>query len=92
MKKAISNFNKSSLWQKRWKEREPLRLEHIEKERVSKNEKKSKSESHSPKRFSALGLATRTSRESSSPASPLMQQPLRTKWPLWAQMLWQTRA
>ena len=39
MKKAISNFNKSSLWQKRWKEREPLRLEHIEKERESKNEK-----------------------------------------------------
>lgn len=39
MKKAINNFNKSSPWQKRWQEREPLRLEHIEKERVSKNEK-----------------------------------------------------
>lgn len=39
MKKAISNFNKSSPWQKRWKEREPLRLKHIKKERVSKNEK-----------------------------------------------------
>lgn len=39
MKKAISNFNKSSPWRKRWQEREPLRLEHIEKERVNKNEK-----------------------------------------------------
>ena len=39
MKKAISNFNKSSQLQKRWKDREHLRLEHIEKERVNKNEK-----------------------------------------------------
>ena len=39
VKKAIRNFNKSSPWQKRWQEREPLRLEHIEKERVNKNEK-----------------------------------------------------
>lgn len=39
MKKAISNFNKSSPWQKRWQKRELLRLEHIEKERVNKNEK-----------------------------------------------------
>nr|DAM16108.1 MAG TPA: hypothetical protein [Caudoviricetes sp.] len=39
MKKAISSFNKNSPWQKRWQEREPLRLERIEKERVNKNEK-----------------------------------------------------
>jgi hypothetical protein len=45
MKKAISNFNKSSPWQNRWQEREPLRLEHIEKERVNKNEK-NKSQNH----------------------------------------------
>ena len=76
----------------RWHRREKDRLEHIEKERVSKNEKKSKSESHSPKQFSALGLVTRTSRESSSPASPLMQTPSRTKLLLWALMLWQIRA
>ena len=39
MKKAINSFNKSSPWQKRWQKRESLRLEHIEKKRVSKNEK-----------------------------------------------------
>jgi hypothetical protein len=39
MKKAMSSFNKSSPWKKRWQERELLRMEHIEKERVNKNEK-----------------------------------------------------
>jgi hypothetical protein len=45
MKKAISDFNKSSPWQKRWQKRESLRREHIEKERANKNEK-NKSQNH----------------------------------------------